>query len=133
MNSVSIIVGIELIPYSGFTKATTSANYNFWLLGLEPTIQETEANQSRGPEQGCRSIEFQDVQFSYPLAPSHCVLKGVSLAVCVHVYLHFTVKLTHITAWFEPGNFVALVGASGCGKSTMISLLERFYDPDSGK
>lgn len=83
---------------SGFTKATTAANYYFWLLGLEPTIQETKENESRGPEQGCRSIEFQDVQFSYPLAPGHRVLKGISLAVRVHVYHHLTVKLTVITA-----------------------------------
>uniref|UniRef100_A0A0D2Y9I2 Leptomycin B resistance protein pmd1 n=1 Tax=Fusarium oxysporum (strain Fo5176) TaxID=660025 RepID=A0A0D2Y9I2_FUSOF len=33
----------------------------------------------------------------------------------------------------EPGQFVAFVGASGCGKSTMVSLLERFYDPTNGK
>merc|ERR1712130_145592 len=52
--------------------------------------------------------------FAYPLAPEIRVLKGVSLSI-------------------RPGQFVAFVGASGCGKSTMISLLERFYDPISGR
>ncbi|KAK4234337.1 ATP-binding cassette sub-family B member 5 [Achaetomium macrosporum] len=98
----------------GFCKANAAANYYYWLVDLQPTIQQTAENRNKGPASGCSSIEFMDVQFSYPLAPDHRVLKGVSLTV-------------------DRGQFVAFVGASGCGKSTMISLLERFYDPTSGK
>ena len=42
-----------------------------------------------------------------------CMLQGVSFKV-------------------EPGEMVALVGPSGGGKSTIVSLIERFYDPDTG-
>ncbi|RSL41153.1 hypothetical protein CEP53_012931 [Fusarium sp. AF-6] len=98
---------------SSFSKANSAANYYFWLTGLDPTIRETKENKDKGPPQGCKSIDFRHVQFSYPLAPNNRVLKGVSLTI-------------------EPGQFVAFVGASGCGKSTMISLLERFYDPTTG-
>ncbi|KAF3056757.1 Leptomycin B resistance protein [Trichoderma lentiforme] len=59
------------------------------------------------------SVEFRNVHFRYPTRPTQPVLSGLS----------FTVK---------PGQFVALVGASGCGKSTTIALLERFYDALSG-
>lgn len=55
-------------------------------------------------------IEFKDVHFRYPTRPNQPVLRGLNL---------------HIKA----GQYVALVGASGCGKSTAIALLERFYDP----
>merc|ERR1712066_867872 len=58
-------------------------------------------------------ITFKNVKFSYPTRPNIQVLKGIS----------FTVK---------PNESVALVGHSGCGKSTVIQLLERFYDPDEG-
>ncbi|RSL90957.1 hypothetical protein CEP51_000511 [Fusarium floridanum] len=98
---------------SSFSKANSAANYYSWLTGLDPTIRETEENKDKGPSQGCKSIDFRHVQFSYPLAPNNRILKGVSLTI-------------------EPGQFVAFVGASGCGKSTMISLLERFYDPTTG-
>ncbi|KAL4785971.1 P-loop containing nucleoside triphosphate hydrolase protein [Aspergillus varians] len=98
---------------SSFTKANQAANYYFWVERLDGAIRETDDNQKKGPAHGCRSYDFQDVQFSYPLAPDNRVLKGVTLSI-------------------QPGDFIAFVGASGCGKSTMISLLERFYDPTSG-
>lgn len=53
------------------------------------------------------------MKFSYPSRESVQVLKG----------LNFTIKT---------GETLALVGASGCGKSTSVALLERFYDPTSG-
>ncbi|KFY15230.1 hypothetical protein V492_02143 [Pseudogymnoascus sp. VKM F-4246] len=56
------------------------------------------------------TIEFRDVHFRYPTRPEQPVLRGLNLTV-------------------KPGQYVALVGASGCGKSTTIALLERFYDP----
>ncbi|KAE8416741.1 P-loop containing nucleoside triphosphate hydrolase protein [Aspergillus pseudocaelatus] len=98
---------------SSLTKANQAANYYLWLKGLDGTIRETDDNRKEGPKHRCRSYDFHDVQFSYPLAPENRVLKGVSLSI-------------------QRGEFVAFVGASGCGKSTMVSLLERFYDPTSG-
>lgn len=56
------------------------------------------------------TIEFRGVHFRYPTRPEQPVLRGLDLQV-------------------KPGQYVALVGASGCGKSTTIALLERFYDP----
>ncbi|ROV87535.1 hypothetical protein VMCG_10685 [Cytospora schulzeri] len=58
-------------------------------------------------------IEFKDVHFRYATRPDQPVLRGLNLQI-------------------KPGQYVAFVGASGCGKSTAIALLERFYDPISG-
>jgi ATP-binding cassette, subfamily B (MDR/TAP), member 1 len=58
-------------------------------------------------------VEFKDVHFRYPTRPNQPVLRGLNLRI-------------------KPGQYVAFVGASGCGKSTAISLLERFYDPIIG-
>ncbi|KAK1466488.1 ATP-binding cassette sub-family B member 5 [Colletotrichum cuscutae] len=115
---------------SSFTKANAAANYYFWLTSLEPTIQDTDDNQEKGPSNGCSSIDFENVQFSYPLAPDSRVLKGVSLTVSFSICLRWSSSTNNRP--IDRGQFVAFVGASGCGKSTMISLLERFYDPTSG-
>lgn len=60
------------------------------------------------------SIEFRGVTFTYPTRPDLQVLKSVTFSV-------------------KPGEVVALVGPSGSGKSSCISLLERFYKPDRGE
>uniref|UniRef100_A0A8C3XAT8 Mitochondrial potassium channel ATP-binding subunit n=1 Tax=Catagonus wagneri TaxID=51154 RepID=A0A8C3XAT8_9CETA len=59
------------------------------------------------------SVTFHDVCFSYPCRPGFQVLKDFSLTL-------------------PPGKIVALVGQSGGGKTTVASLLERFYDPTAG-
>jgi len=59
-------------------------------------------------------IGLDDVRFTYPSRPDKEVLQGVSLVI-------------------KPGNVVALVGPSGGGKSTIVSLIERYYDPSSGR
>lgn len=53
------------------------------------------------------------VHFNYPTRPDVPVARSLSMSV-------------------SPGQMVALVGSSGCGKSTVVQLLERFYDPQRG-
>ncbi|KAH6691445.1 multidrug resistance protein [Plectosphaerella plurivora] len=98
---------------TSITKGVNAANYIFWLSELEPTVQPNPENEDKGPG-SAGPIELDELRFSYPLRPDAQVLRGVNLTV-------------------EKGQFVAFVGASGCGKSTMIAMLERFYDPTTGR
>uniref|UniRef100_A0A0E0CJU3 MDR-like ABC transporter n=1 Tax=Oryza meridionalis TaxID=40149 RepID=A0A0E0CJU3_9ORYZ len=59
-------------------------------------------------------VEFKDVHFSYPARPEQLIFTGFSISI-------------------PSGMTMALVGESGSGKSTVISLVERFYDPQSGE
>ncbi|GJC93471.1 ABC transporter [Colletotrichum higginsianum] len=113
----------QLFQYSSsMTKGINAANYLFWLHDLQPTIQETPQNRDAAPEAGS-ALGFEQLRFSYPLRPETHVLRGLDLERCS--------KLT--AKQISKGQFVAFVGASGCGKSTMIAMLERFYDPTTGK
>ncbi|RAR13779.1 Leptomycin B resistance protein pmd1 [Stemphylium lycopersici] len=103
----------QLFQFStSITKGINAANYIFWLEELQPIVQETPENHNSSPKSG-DAVGIKNVRFNYPLRPDAPILNGVDLKI-------------------RKGQFVAFVGASGCGKSTMIALLERFYDPSSG-
>jgi ATP-binding cassette subfamily B protein len=82
------------------------------LMAEQPSIRapDTPAPLAK-PVRG--RIAFEDVTFEYPTRPGQSALAGLSLII-------------------EPGETVALVGPSGAGKTTVLQLLLRFYDPSSG-
>lgn len=83
------------------------------LLGTEDSVQDpVHPVALQKPVRG--EIDFSDVTFRYPTRPEASALNGVSLKV-------------------HPGETVALVGPSGAGKTTILQLLMRFYDPQSGR
>jgi ABC-type multidrug transport system fused ATPase/permease subunit len=108
-----MILGQTMQLAPDFSKARTAAAAIFGLLDRRPLIDSSdEGGRKLATVEG--RIVFRDVHFKYPNRPDVPVLRGLSLAV-------------------EPGKTLALVGGSGCGKSTVIALLERFYDPASGQ
>uniref|UniRef100_A0A8D3C453 ATP-binding cassette, sub-family B (MDR/TAP), member 11a n=1 Tax=Scophthalmus maximus TaxID=52904 RepID=A0A8D3C453_SCOMX len=92
-----------------FAKAKIAAAKFFKLLDRAPKIRlEGEKWNFRG------DIDFVNCKFTYPTRPDVQVLNGLVVSV-------------------KSGQTLAFVGCSGCGKSTSIQLLERFYDPDEGQ
>ncbi|EEU35319.1 uncharacterized protein NECHADRAFT_36975 [Fusarium vanettenii 77-13-4] len=108
-----------LFQYStSVTKARTSINYIFQLRRQKILYDNDEngpdaAVSEKGSSEKGLEVSCEDIDFAYPRRPKLQVLRGIDIGI-------------------ESGKMVALVGASGCGKSTMIALLERFYDPKSG-
>jgi ATP-binding cassette subfamily B protein len=82
------------------------------LLGERPTIT-VPANPVALPARAEGRVAFEDVTFRYPARPDTSALVDFSLTV-------------------EPGETVALVGPSGAGKTTVLQLLLRYYDPERG-
>ncbi|MSS72164.1 MAG: ABC transporter ATP-binding protein [Candidatus Latescibacteria bacterium] len=91
-------------------QTAVSVGRVFEVLDTQPEVQEAPDAYELPPIQG--RVEFRDVWFEY--VPGEPILKGINLIV-------------------EPGQTVALVGHTGCGKTTMTSLLMRFYDIKSGQ
>ncbi|PPQ96673.1 hypothetical protein CVT26_010302 [Gymnopilus dilepis] len=87
------------------------------IIKLLDSTPEIDAESTEGkiiPDKAVQGhIRFDNVHFRYPTRPGVRVLRDLSLDI-------------------QPGTYVALVGASGSGKSTAIQLIERFYDPLAG-
>lgn len=93
-------------------KARVAATNLFRLLDRKSKIDPTAKNW-KSLDSVAGEVQTSCVKFEYPSRPDIPVLRGLEVAV-------------------EPGKTLALVGESGCGKSTIVSLLERFYDPRTG-
>jgi ATP-binding cassette subfamily B (MDR/TAP) protein 1 len=98
-----------LVP---FARAQASAYKIFQVIRHEPSINKPEKS-SQTLETVKGQIQLCNVEFSYPSRPDVPIFRDFSLTI-------------------SPGASVAIVGSSGSGKSTIISLIERFYDPTAG-
>lgn len=91
-------------------RASVSAKRILEVLDTQPAVRDGSAKEGKSGRQG--EVEFQNVSFRYPDA-EECVIQNIS----------FTAK---------KGETVALIGSTGCGKSTIINLIPRFYDVAEG-
>ncbi|CAL4968869.1 unnamed protein product [Urochloa decumbens] len=103
--------GLSNVKY--FSEASAAAERIMEVIRRVPKI-DSESDAGVELDDVAGELEFKDVEFSYPSRPESPVLANFSLRV-------------------PAGSTVALVGASGSGKSTVIALLERFYDPSAGE
>ncbi|XP_075994467.1 ATP-dependent translocase ABCB1 [Genypterus blacodes] len=96
-----------------YAKAKISAAHLIMLLEREPAIDNL-SQDGETPDKFDGNVHFEEVRFNYPSRPDVPILQGLNLKAA-------------------KGQTLALVGSSGCGKSTTIQLLERFYDPREGR
>ena len=95
-------------------SCTASSDY-FTLVEREPAMDFSQSVEKPDRDSIQGRIEFRNVVFKYPSDPNErIILKGINLL-------------------FEPGKKVALVGESGCGKSTTVNLIERLYETTAGE
>ena len=103
---------LEQLSYTAWAMEGAAAGMQrvFEILDAEDAVPETPGATPMGRARG--EITFEKVGFAYE--SEHPILRGISLSV-------------------QPGQTVALVGGTGAGKTTLVSLVPRFYDPDHGR
>ncbi|MEH1873236.1 ABC transporter ATP-binding protein [Nostoc sp.] len=103
-------IGHTTNNYNEFKQGEASVDRVFELMAIQPTVIEKINAIALPPVNG--KVEYRHISFAYK--PGEPVLKDISLLV-------------------SPGEAIALVGASGAGKTTFVNLLPRFYDPEVGQ
>ncbi|XP_053957186.1 multidrug resistance protein homolog 65 [Anastrepha ludens] len=112
----SMMLAQSLAFAPAFTAALVAAHRVFQILDRSPKVSSSCRREDNATEKRLELFEgvrFSNIEFRYPTRSDVKVLNGLNLEVL-------------------KGKTVALVGRSGCGKSTCIQLLMRLYDPDSG-
>uniref|UniRef100_F6H7B1 ABC transporter B family member 19 n=1 Tax=Vitis vinifera TaxID=29760 RepID=F6H7B1_VITVI len=114
---MSILFGAISLTYAApdiqiFNSAKAAGNEVFQVIKRKPAISYDSEGKTLEKING--NIDMQDVYFTYPSRKERLILDGFSFSI-------------------PAGKVVALVGSSGCGKSTVISLVARFYDPSQGE
>ncbi|CEJ43243.1 ABC transporter related [Umezakia ovalisporum] len=103
-------IGHTTNNYNEFKQGEASVDRVFELMAIQPIVVEKPNAIALPVVKGL--VEYRHVSFAYK--PGESVLKNISLLVL-------------------PGEAIALVGASGAGKTTFVNLLPRFYDPEAGQ
>ena len=98
--------------WGSLQRAAGATDRLFAVIDTEPEIRDPDVTTPLPAGRG--AITFEGVSFSYPARPEMTVLDRVDLVI-------------------KPGESIAVVGTSGAGKSTILSLLYRFYDVDAGR
>uniref|UniRef100_A0A8C3IBA7 ABC-type xenobiotic transporter n=1 Tax=Chrysemys picta bellii TaxID=8478 RepID=A0A8C3IBA7_CHRPI len=109
VGTVLAVSAIMISPSLNCAFVNYLLKFYFFSIPQKPTI-DSFSSDGHKLDHIKGALEFNNVQFSYPSRPDVQVLKGLTLKI-------------------DCGQTVALVGSSGCGKSTMVQLLQRFYDP----
>ncbi|KAK2972823.1 hypothetical protein RJ640_028351 [Escallonia rubra] len=114
---MSILFGAISLTYATpdvqiFNQATAAGKEVFQVIERKPLLSYDTKGKVLEVVDG--DIDIRGVHFAYPSRPEQSILRGFSLSI-------------------PAGKVVALVGSSGCGKSTIISLVARFYDPEKGE
>eukprot|EP00667_Euglena_gracilis_P000336 EG_transcript_336 len=105
--------GLASPIFSNVAEARGAAQKIFGILDRQPAMDAKEGGVGQPVTSTKGHIEFRNVAFTYPARPDLPIFKGFNLEV-------------------QPGQRVALVGPSGSGKSSIVALIQRFYDPEEG-